>query len=176
MIKILKYILPILCFLFTPQPPRAPFLCERICPCSSSNSTSVPFLQLTLVTSVWILIAVRLWTLRWLVCWLSVDVLEDQPSESHPSHANNLANALHQALGDVTASHKTVVTFTFPLTLPLRSATDSHYLRTLSSCTRSIELVPWNIFQTAGLSTPLSVFMDVWLLLVCQSCRHVNMF
>lgn len=89
---------------------------------------------------------------------------------------NNLLNALHQALGDVTASHKTVVTFTFLLTPSLRRGTDGHYQHTLSSCTRSIELVPWNIFQAAALSTLMGVFIDVWLLLVCHSCRHVNMF
>lgn len=86
-------------------------------------------------------------------------LLSDQPFKSHPSHADNLSNAFHQVLGDITAFHKTVVTFTFPVTLCLRCNTDCHYRHTLSSSTRSIELLLQNIFQVvASLSVSVHEF------------------
>lgn len=83
----------------------------------------------------------------------------DQPFKSHPGHANNLSNAFHQVLGDITAFHKTAVTFTFPLTLSLCCTTDCNNRHTLSSSTRSIELPLQNIFQVVdGLSVSVCVF------------------
>lgn len=83
-------------------------------------------------------------------------LLSDQPSKSKPSHANNLSNAFNQVLGDITAP----VTFTFLLTLFLRCTTDCHYQHTLSSSTRSIELLLQNIFQVAaGLSVGVCIYV-----------------
>lgn len=80
-------------------------------------------------------------------------LLSDQPFKSHPSHANNQSDAFHQVLCDITAFHKTVVTFTLLLTLSLHCTTGCHYRHTLSSSTRSIELLLRNIFRVAaGLS------------------------
>lgn len=87
-------------------------------------------------------------------------LLSNQPFKSHPSHANNLSDAFHQVLGEITAFHKTAVTFTFLVTLSLRCTTDCHYRHTLSSSTRSIELLLQNIFPVAaGLSVSLCVYL-----------------
>lgn len=58
--------------------------------------------------------------------------------------------------------------------LSLRCTTDCHYWHTLSSSTRSIELSRQNIFQVAAVC--IYLWINVWLLLVCQACRNVNMF
>lgn len=50
------------------------------------------------------------------MCEVTGRLLSDQPLKSRPSRANNLLDAFHQVLADITAFHKTVVTFTFLLT------------------------------------------------------------
>lgn len=87
-------------------------------------------------------------------------LLSNQPFKSHPIHANNLPDAFHQVLGDITAFHKAVVTFTLVMTLPLRYTTDCHYRHTLSSSSRLIKLLLQNIFQVAaGLSDSVFVYV-----------------
>lgn len=51
-------------------------------------------------------------------------LLSNQPFKSHPIHANNPSDTFHQVLGDITAFHKAVVTFTLVLTLSLRYTTE----------------------------------------------------
>lgn len=80
-------------------------------------------------------------------------LLSNQPFKSHPIHANNPSDAFHQVLGDITAFHKAAVTFTLVMTASLRYTTDCHYRHILSSSSRSIKLLPQNVFQVAaGLS------------------------
>lgn len=77
-------------------------------------------------------------------------LLSNQPFKTNPIHANNPFDAFHQVLGDITAFHKAMVTFTLVLTLSLRYTTDCHYRHTLSSSSRSIEPLLQNIFHVAA--------------------------
>lgn len=115
------------------------FLRQNICPFPNTSSIHPLFLvlQLPLVMSVTMLLTMILWRWYWSGCLLALQtavvwmkegqegtptwevkgfLLSGQPFKSHPGHVNNLLNAFHQVLGDITASHKTVVTFTFLLT------------------------------------------------------------
>lgn len=65
--------------------------------------------------------------------------------------------------------------------LSLRCYTDCHYRHALSSSTRSIELLLQNIYSSGSelISQCACIYLwiNVWIYcVVCQGCRHVNMF
>lgn len=102
-------------------------------------------------------------------------LLSNQPFRSHPSHANTLLDAFHQVLGDITAFHKTVVTFTFQLT-PLSALHHWLPLSAHSVFQHKVNCTSPPVAAGLSLSACVCVWIHVWLLLMCQGCRHVSMF
>lgn len=102
-------------------------------------------------------------------------LLSNQPFRSHPSHANNLLDAFHQVFGDITAFHKTVVTFALLLT-PLSALHHWLPLSAHSVFQHKVNCTSLPMAAALSVSACVCVWIHVWLLLMCQGCRHVSMF